>query len=378
MRGSIRQRSKGTWQIRYEAPPDSNGYRKQVSETVRGTRKEAERVLREQLTQVESGGFVSTSNETVALFLDKWLHTYAATNTSLRTQAGYQANIRSYIKPAIGNVKLQSLQPQHIQALYAGMLDRGLSGRTVHHVHVLLKEALSHAVKWGLLVRNPSEATTPPRPEKKELEMWPVETLVSFLQTTESSKYGDIYHLCVLTGMRRSELLGLTWNAIDFEACQIMVVKTLQRIDGHGLVEGQPKTEKSRRTVALSLETITLLRRVKRKQIEQRLAAGQAWTDSKFVFTQPDGKPIDSNRVTRDFQKLVRANGLPHLTLKGLRHAHATLLLSKGVHPKIVSERLGHSNISTTMDIYSHVIPGMQERAAQAIDEVLGSASLSG
>lgn len=163
-------------------------------------------------------------------------------------------------------MRLHTLQPQHIHALYAGMLDRGLSARTVHHVHTLLKETLSHTVKWGLLVRNPAEVTTPPRPKKKELEMWPVKTLQVFLRVASSSRYSDIYHLGVLTGLRRSELIGLTRNATDFEARQIMVVKSLQRIDGHGLVEGQPKTEKTRRTVAASPETIALLRRITRNR----------------------------------------------------------------------------------------------------------------
>ena len=230
-------------------------------------------------------------------------------------------------------------------------------------------------MKWGLLVRNPAEAVAPPWVEPTEIEMWDTPTLKSFLRAASESRYADIYELGILTGLRRSELLGLGWSCIDFDAGYLMVVKTLQRIDGHGLVEEKPKTQKSRRSVALSEASLALLGRVRANQSAQRLAVGPAWHDSGLVFTQVNGKPIDPNRVTREFQSIVRKAGLPHLTLKGLRHVHATLLLVGGVHPKVVSERLGHSNISTTMDIYSHVIPGLQERAAQVIDEKLGLAT---
>ena len=371
MRGSIRQRSKGSWQLRYEGPPDSVGWRKQVSETVRGTRKEAERVLRERLTQIETGILMTRSDETVAEFLGRWLDVYAATNTELRTQMGYRALIRLYIVPGIGRVKLQALRPGHIQSLYAGLLDKELSSRTVHHVHTLLKQTLSHAIKWGLLIWNPTDATDPPRPEEKELEMWDLPTIRTFLQSANVSRYGNLYQLVILTGIRRSELLGLRWDAIDLDNRRMMILRKLQRITGMGLVEGQPKTKKSRRSIALSPVAVSLLQAIKAKQNEWRLKAGPAWQDAGYVFTQQDGTLIDPDRVSRDFARVVREAGLPHLTVRGLRHAHATLLLSSGVHPKIVSERLGHSTIAITMDIYSHVLPGLQERAALALDQTL-------
>ena len=378
MRGSIRQRSKGSWQLRYEGPPDSLGRRKQDSETMRGTRKEAERVLRERLTQAENGGFVVKSKETVAEFLARWLDIYAATNTEVRTQMGYKAHIRRYIVPEIGRVKLQALKPQHIQAIYVSMLSRGLSARTVHHVHTLLKQTLSHAMKWGLLIRNPADATDPPRPENNELEMWDVSTLQTFLTSADKSRYANIYHLAVLTGLRRSELLGLRWDAIDVDNRRLMVIRKLQRITGMGLLEGQPKTARSKRSIALSPVAVTLLHEVRAQQLERRLALGPVWQEMGYVFTQNDGTPIDPDRVSRDFARVIREAGLPHLTVKGLRHAHASVLLSSGIHPKIVSERLGHSNIAITMDIYSHVLPGLQENAALAFDRTLAMADQGG
>lgn len=371
MNGSIRQRSKGSWQIRYDGPPDTKRQRKYISETIQGTKRGAERVLRERLAAIENGGYVPKQKETVAQFMTGWLETYAATNTSVRTQEGYRGNITRYIAPTIGTVELQKLTPRHIQGIYANMLERGLSARTVLHTHRVIREALSHAVRWGMLTRNVADAATPPRAQRKDIEMWGVDTVNQFLEAANQNRFHDLYHLAVLTGMRRSELCGLKWDIIDLVGGRLSVVGTLQRIPGKGLVEGQPKTGKSRRSIALSPAAVNLLHAIRGLQIEQRLAAGDAWQNTGYVFTQADGTPVDPESVSKDFCAIVRKAGLPHLTLHGLRHAHATLLLTAGVHLKVVSERLGHSNIAITADTYSHVLPGIQEAAALALDESL-------
>ena len=164
MRGSLEQRSRGSWRLKYDGPKDSNGKRKQLTETVRSTKKRAEAVLRERLAAIESGNYVPKDKETVAMFLNRWLETYTVTNTGLSTQEGYKGSIDRYVIPAIGAVPIQSLTGHHIQKIEAGMIQRGLSARTVLHMHRLLKQALSHAVKWGLVVRNVADSVTPPRP----------------------------------------------------------------------------------------------------------------------------------------------------------------------------------------------------------------------
>ena len=209
MKGSIQKRSKASWQFRYYGPPDAKGKRRHLSETIQGTKVVGERVLRERLTAIENGGFISKDKETVGDFTQRWLDTYARTNTSLCTQQGYRGNINRYISPAIGSVRLQALTAGQVDAMYASLLDRGLSARTVVHVHRLLKEALGHAVKWGQLVRNVTDVATPPRPESKEMEMWDPETINTFLDVAKVSRYRDLYHRAVLTGLRRIELVGL-------------------------------------------------------------------------------------------------------------------------------------------------------------------------
>ena len=201
--------------------------------------------------------------------------------------------------------------------------------------------------------------------------MWNVSEINQFLDATPHNHFFPVYHLAVLTGLHRSEIFGLKWDAIDLTNATLRVVRTLQRITGHGLVEGQPKTDRSRRSIALSPAAVELLHGVRGTQMEHQLEYGDLWSNTGFVFTQSDGSPIDPDRVSKEFPKLVRAEGLPHLTFHGLRHAHATLALSAGVNPKIVSERLGHSSILVTMDIYSHVLRGMQEEAALAVEQLL-------
>ena len=372
MRGSIQNRSKGSWRIRYDGPADTNGNRKQESETVRGTRKEAESVLRERITAVENGGYAPKYDQTVTEFMQTWMQTYVKTNTTPRTQQGYLGSIRRYIEPNLGHIKLQALRPEQIQGLYSKLLEQGLSGRTVLHVHRVFRQALKHAVRWNMVIRNPTDAVIPPRPESKPVEMWDVPLIHRFIEASKASHYADLFLLGVLTGMRRSELCGLRWENVNLATGRLMVLVTLQRITGNGLVEGQPKTQKSRRSIALSVSAIDLLHIVRGNQIEHRARVEPAWMDAGYVFTKADGRPVDPDEVTHAFKKIVDDSGLPHLTLHGLRHAHATLLLASGVHLKIVSERLGHSTITTTADIYSHVLPGMQEIAANAIDDQLG------
>ena len=371
--GNIVQRSPGSWRLRYDGPGDASGKRKQVTETVRGTRKDAERLLRDRLTAIEKGAYVPKQKETVTEYMQRWMDSYVSTNTTVRTQQGYQGNIKRYLVPAIGGVPLQGLTARHIQRMYASMLERGLSARTVVHTHRVLSEALSHAVKWGVLTRNVADATTPPRPQRRDLAMWDARTINQFLEVSNESRFHDFYHLAVLTGMRRSELAGLQWESVDLVRRKLSVVSTLLPILGKGLVKGQPKTGKSRRAIALSPDAVSLLHSIRGRQIEQRLAAGGAWQNTGYVFSQSDGTPVNPDKVSVDFSYIVRKAGLPQLTLHGLRHAHATLLLTAGVHLKVVSERLGHSNIAITADTYSHVLPGLQEEAALALDQRLAS-----
>ena len=266
---------------------------------------------------------------------------------------------------------LQPLTPRHIQGVYADILDRGLSNTTVVQLHRILKEALSHAVKWGVLVRNVADATSPPKIKREQMDMWSLDTIHRFLDLAPQSRFGDLHQFAVLTGLRRSEICGLKWDNVDLVISRISVVATLQRIKGHGLVVGQPKTARSRRSVALAPETVDLLHAVRGRQIEQSLEYGPLWQNTGYVFTRSDGSPVAPDMVSKDFCALVRKHRFPHLTFHGLRHANATLAMTAGINPKVVSETLGHSTVGLTLDLYSHVTPNMQAEAAQAVADLL-------
>ena len=197
------------------------------------------------------------------------------------------------------------------------------------------------------------------------------EGIPKFLAMADDSPYLTVFLLALYTGMRRSEMLGLRWQDVDLDSVALFVTQGLHRVIGGGLVVTQPKTPQSRRRIALSQDIVTLLRSHRARQAAARLEAGPAWQDGGWVFARRDGRPIDPNDVTRAFTRIARAAGLHGVRFHDLRHTHATLMLMHGVHPKVVSERLGHSTITITLDTYSHVLPGLQEAAAQAFEEGL-------
>ena len=363
--GNISERSPGVFLIRYR---DNNG--KRHNETIKGNRKRAEAILTQHRVAMEGGTFTGKKNLTVGLYLQGWLDTYAVPNCSAKTVQAYRQTVNRYTVD-IAHLQLQKLEATDIQPIYADMSKQKLSNNTIDSLHKVLHIALNTAVKQGVLKRNVMAAVIAPKVVSKQVEVWDPETRSKAIEVLKDSRFGDFYLLALLTGMRKGELAGLKWANVDLGRGRLQVVNTLQRISGRGLVLGVPKTERSRRSIALSDAAVGLLHEVRGKQTIQKAEIADAWTQSGFVLTHPDGMPLDSEVVSKAFTKLVKEAGFPDLTMHGLRHTHATILLEQGVNPKVVSERLGHASVATTMDIYSHVLPDMQEKAAQAIDTVL-------
>jgi integrase len=249
-----------------------------------------------------------------------------------------------------------------------------LSARTVLHYHRLLHEALRHAVRWELLSRNPADAVEPPRPKV---------AVVHALNETECAKLrwvvADTYFalpvfLALYTGMRRGEILALRWAEVDLERGVAMVTRTLQQT-GDGLSFKEPKSAKSRRQIALSPETVAELKSHKARQAKERLLFGPGYATGDLVCAHADGTPLKPDGFTACFKQYVSRRGMKTLRFHDLRHTHASLLLKNNIHPKIVSERLGHATIGITLDTYSHLMPGMQEEAARSIDTALAAVS---
>ncbi|MDP2932071.1 MAG: site-specific integrase, partial [Chloroflexota bacterium] len=259
---------------------------------------------------------------------------------------------------------MNALQPSHIQAYYARMLERGrrdgkggLSAQTVKHHHRVLHEALKYAVKHDILIRNIAEAVDPPRPDSKEVVTLEPENVHIFLDAAHDTPYYVPFYTALYTGLRRSELLGLRWRDIDLDLATLSVVQTLHHVPKKGYVFSEPKTKRSRRLVDLSPSLALLLREHRANQeLEKKLLGHMLMTDD-LVFCYPDGTPLPPNSVTKAFHKLAKSLGMSRMRLHDLRHTHATIMLSQGVHPKVVSERLGHSSVAITLDTYSHVLP---------------------
>ncbi len=379
MKGSIRQRSKGSWEVCLDIGTDpATGKRMRHFESVKGTKRAAQQQMHELLHTLEQGAYVRPSRLTVAQFLGEWLRDYARPNTAPRTCERYEEIVKVHLIPALGSFPLLALQPRHIQKYYAQALETGrrdgkggLSALTVHKHHRILYESLRYGVRQGILIRNPAEAVTPPHGQSKKPVMVGVNRVHLILEAAKETPYYDLFFTLAYTGLRRGELLGLRWGDVDLEKSTLSVVQTLQQLRNGEYIFREPKSKRGRRQIALSPSLAVLFWEHQLKQEHTQKLLGKPLVPTDLVFSHPDGKPFRPNTVSRALQEIARSIGLRGMRLHDLRHAHATILLQQGVHPKIVQERLGHSTVATTLDIYSHVLPGLQEAAAQRFDEGL-------
>ncbi len=382
MQGYVRQRAKGTWTVAINLGPDPiTGKRRQLTRTVRGPRREADALCIKLLHERDSGLHQSANRITVADYLKHWLAAYAEPNTAPRTYARYEEIVRVHLVPALGRYNLSRLRPAQIQSYYAaalksGRADRrgGLSAQTVVHHHRVFREALQQAVKWQILARNPADAVTPPRPVRREMRFLNPKDIGRLLDACEDGDLRTLIFVALATGLREGELLALRWSDVDLKAGHLQVVRTIHYLGKDGLTFGEPKTRRSRRRVSLSKETARVLTLHRTRQLERRLLLGNAYAEGDLVFASEAGRPIRPYTIAPRFGRVVRAARLEHMRFHDLRHTSASLLLAAGIHPKVVSERLGHSTVNLTLDTYSHVLPGLQEQAAQSMDAYLPKA----
>lgn len=277
--------------------------------------------------------------------------------------------------PEIGTVRLQKLKAEHVQALYARLLERGLSPRSVAYVHAILRRALKQARRWGLIQRNVTADADCPRPDSPPLRVLTPTEAAAFLEAARESRLHALFVVAVTAGLRQGELFGLRWQDVDLDAARLQVRFQLVRQDGTvRLVE--PKTTAGRRGVDLSSMAVAALHTHRARQLEERLAAGGYWQNSEdLVFTATGGAPLRPSNLTRHvFRPLLKRAGLPQIRFHDLRHTSATLALAAGVHPKVVAERLGHTKVNFTLNTYSHVLPSMQRAAADQLDSLLVAA----
>jgi integrase len=385
VRGNVYKRESktggpGSWSVRFDTGRDSvTNKRKQVTKGGFRTRREAETWLRDQLGRLDRGEYVKPSRATYGEFLAAWLPAIRST-VRASTWESYERNIRRHLVPRLGHLPLQRLGPEHLNAVYAELLQGGrldgsggLSVRSVAYLHTIVHRSLRDAVRWGKVTRNVADAADPPKGKAgKEMTTWTAAQLSVFLHGLEGDRLEVAILLGATTGMRRGEVLGLRWSDVDLDAGRLAVRQTLSAprnpdTGQHVPVYGEPKTRRGRRSVPLPAQTVAALRAHRLGQKKEQRWGGSGWQDHGLVFCEPDGSPIHPDRFRKRFEHRVARSGLPLIRFHDLRHTYATLALQAGVHAKVVSEILGHASIGITLDTYSHAVPGLQESAAETV-----------
>jgi integrase len=369
VRGHIKQRSKGTWSLVVFLGRDPvSGKKRYKWRTVKGTKKQAESELNKLLREIETGTDLEPGRLTTAEFLEQWLDA-SRSRVGPRTWERYAQLMRLHVVPVLGSIPLGKLRPLHLERLYSKLLGKGLAARTVLHVHRVLHSSLHQAVRWQLVSRNVAGAVTPPRPVTRDIEAIDPDQAVRLVESVKGTLLEVPVVLALGTGMRRGEVLGLRWVDIDLSSGRARIAQTLQATQ-EGLRFLPPKTHRSKRSVSLPAFVVEMLRRHRKEQNERRLMVGEAWHDHDLVIDRGNGEPLPPHTLSQQFRAASKAAGLD-LNFHGLRHAHASLMLAGGIHLKVVSERLGHSTIAITADLYSHVNPRVEDQAAAALDALL-------
>lgn len=379
MKGHIRERSPGHWAIILDLRDPETGKRKRKWHSFTGTKREAQKECARLITAMQGGDYLEPGKETLAQYLDRWL-AHIKSQISPRSHERYTELARKNVVPLLGSALLTKLRPEQISAAYAKALASGrrdgtggLAPRTVHHMHRILRQALGQAVKWQILARNPADAVDPPKVERIKMRAFDAHETAVLLAHFRPSRMFIPVVLGALCGLRRGEVTALRWRAVDFVTGHLAIVESTEQTRA-GTRAKETKSGRARR-VALPSLALDELRQHRIRQAEELLRIGIRLSDDTHVFAQADGAPVQPNSLTHEFTRiLAQSKTLPRVRFHDLRHSHATQMLASGVHPKIAQERLGHSSIAITLDLYSHVLPGMQEDAAAKVDAALRAA----
>jgi integrase len=365
--GSITKRKDGRWMARYTVHTAKGPKRKHIYGK---TRQEVAENLSKAVSDRVGGLVFDGDHETLGAYLERWIDEAVRGTVKQSTLENYAYVVRRHITPALGHMRLRDVKSRDVRRLYREKLDAGLSPRTVQIIHTVLRRAMQQAVRDDVLPRNICDAVTAPRRAKKEMRPLTPEQAKRLLTGVRGDRLEALYVLAVTAGLREGELLGLRWDDIDLERRVLQVRRQLTRTRD-GLSFSEPKRGKAR-VVRLAGAAVAALEGHRAAQNGERAKAGTLWQETGLVFTSTVGTPVDVGNLTyRSFRPLLERADLPRIRFHDLRHTCATLLLSRGTHPKIVQEMLGHANIAMTMDTYSHVLPDMQEKAVDAMDDVL-------
>src|SRR5215213_734061 len=375
MAGQIIKRGDRTWLVRIFMGRDAKGKQIFHHKTIHGTKKDAEQYRNKAIREKDLGTFIEPSPITVDDYMKMWLETAARPRLRDNTYREYEGLLCRYVSPTLGGKRLSDVRPLDIQSLYASMSEKNLSARTVRFTHSVLSSAFKQAVRWRMLLQNPCGSVELPRKVSQEMRsLTPIEA-ARFLAEAASDRWIALFVLALTTGLRPSEYFGLKWSDVDLEHGLVTVQRSLiwRSYKSGDWYFGEPKTPRSRRRIPLPASVVRALSEHRRRQAEGRLKAGAAYRNLDLVFATSEGQPlIRLNVIQKHFKPILKRAKLPEtLRLYDLRHTCATLLLAANENPKVVSERLGHSSITLTMDVYSHVLPDMQQGASDKLEGIL-------
>jgi integrase len=371
--GNIVERVRGNGEKKYEITVEGErdlltGKRNRMYKTV-GSMKEAKAVMRQMIVDMERGIAVRKSPKKISEWLDEWLELYLP-NIEETTRIGYKTKIKNYIKPALGDIYLQSLRAEHVQKLVNDMIARGLSPKNIRDTFNNINAAMKKAVVLRMIPYNPCEGVVLPKRKKYKAKVYDLEMIHKLLDiATGTDMYIPIL-LCVMVGLRRGEMLALRWEHIDFEN-KVISVKSNMVNGENGYIIKAPKSEAGIRDIQIGDEVINALKRAKTQYLADKIECGALFQDLQFIVRQPDGSPMSPDAMTRKWRRFIVAHNLPDIRLHDLRHSNATALIQAGVNPRVVQQRLGHSNVSITLNTYTHVLPDMDKDAAQKLDDVI-------
>jgi integrase len=388
VRGYVVKKNKA-WYIILEMDREQGGRvlkwvspRKQLGLKKAATKKQAEELMVKLLSDLQRGTYVAPNDMTFGELLDRWMEVHGKQNLAKTTYAIYASHISKHIKPELGSIQVAKLKAFHLQQFYSKKLeggradkkDGGLSPKSVAGIHKVISSALKVAVTWELVAKNVAESISPPRVPETPQETWTADHAQAFLISIEGHRLRPLYVLAIATGMRRGEILGLRWQDIDWGKSTIQIVQSMVATPD-GPIITDTKTSSGRRSVVISGGLLALLKEHREKCLEESAVLGTTNGDaphgSQLVFTSERGTPLNPRNLLRHLYSACERAGVPKIPFHALRHTHASIMLKQGVHPKVVSERLGHSRVGVTLDIYSHVLPGLQAEAASLVEQAV-------
>ena len=372
--GNIREKKTQDGKVHYQITVEGErdpltGKRNRVYKTVKGSKREANSELHRLITEVEKGKTIKASNKCVGDWMTEWIDTYLP-NVEETTRVGYKTKLRCYIKPYLGDIMLKSLKADHVQKMVNLMLSKGLSPKNIRDTFNNVNAAMKKAVVLRMIPYNPCEGVVLPKRKKYKAKVYDLPMIHNLLDIASGTDMYIPILLCVMVGLRRGEMLALRWEHIDFDK-KLISIKSNMVNGENGYIIKSPKSEAGIRDVQVGDEVITALKSAKTQYLADKIMYGAGFQDLNFIVRKKDGSPMSPDAMTRKWRRFITSHDLPDIRLHDLRHSNATALIQAGVNPRVVQQRLGHSDVSITLNTYTHVLPDMDKEAAEKLDDIL-------